>query len=167
MMGEKAELERQFKEVLGLTLDVTIDPTGYNGLATALLHNQADETDGTFPATYGFDNGWIDLDDWVYPYFHTNGTKNSALISDSKLDEMLDAQRAEFDFKKRQQMGYDIQNYLLESVNARIDYCSPITRGVGWDYVQNRWNATWFGSNFLMANVWIDQTAPTYSGRPA
>jgi len=163
----RPELERQLQEVLGVKLDVTIDPTGYNGLATALLHNAADESEGTFPATYGFDNGWIDLDDWLYPYFHTNGTKNSALISDSKLDGMLDAQRAEFDFKKRQQLGYDIQNYLLESVNARIDYCSPITRGVGWDYVQNRWNATWFGSNFLMANVWIDQTAPTYSGRPA
>jgi peptide/nickel transport system substrate-binding protein len=163
----RPELERQFKEVLGLTLDVTIDPTGYNGLATALLHNTADETDGTFPATYGFDNGWIDLDDWVYPYFHSQGTKNSFLISDSKLDDMLESQRQEFDRQKRRSIGFDIQNYLLENVNARIDYCSPITRGVAWNYVQNQWNATWYGSSFLFANVWLDQSASTYSGRPA
>jgi ABC-type transport system substrate-binding protein len=163
----RPELERQLKEALGLTLDVTIDPTGYNGLATTFLHNAADETEGTFAASFGFDNGWIDLDDWVYPYFHSDGTKNSFLLSDSKLDDMLDAQRQEFDRQKRQKLGYDIQNYLLENVCARIDYCSPITRGTGWDYVQNSWNATWFGSNFLMANVWLDQTAPSYSGRPA
>ena len=110
---------------------------------------------------------WIDLDDWVWPYFHSAGTKNSFLISDSKLDGMLDAQRGEFDRQKRQQLGYDIQNYLLENVNARIDYCSPITRGVAWDYVQNNWNATWYGSSFLYANVWLDQSAATYSGRQA
>jgi len=163
----RPELERQFKDVLGLTLDVTIDPTGYNGLAQAFLHAAADESDGTYPASFGFDNGWIDLDDWVYPYFHTGGTKNSFLLSDSKLDSMLESQRSEFDHKKRQSIGYDIQNYLLDNVCARLDYCSPITRGVAWNYVQNQWNATWYGSSFLQANVWIDQSAATYSGRPA
>ena len=163
----RPELKRQFQEVLGLTIDETIDPTGYNGLATAFLHAAADETAGTFPASFGFDNGWIDLDDWVYPYFHTGGTKNSFLISDPTLDAKLEAQRQEFDRQKRQALGYDLQDYLLESVLARLDYCSPVTRGVGWSYIKNNWNATWYGSNFLMSNVWLDQSDPTYSGRPA
>jgi peptide/nickel transport system substrate-binding protein len=163
----RPELERQLKDVLGLSLDVTVDPTGYNGLAQAFLHCAADEASGTFPASFGFDNGWIDLDDWLYPYFHTGGTKNSFLISDAQLDTKLEAQRVEFDNKKRQQLGYDLQNYLLENVNSRIDYCSPITRGVAWSYVKNQWNATWYGSTFLNANVWFDKTDPAWSGRPA
>jgi peptide/nickel transport system substrate-binding protein len=163
----RPEIVQELQAALGLNAQVDIDPTGYNGLAQAFLHDAADETSGVYPGSFGFDNGWIDLDDWVYPYFHTGGTKNSFLISDSKLDSMLDGQRAEFDHQKRQSLGYDIQNYLLDNVCARIDYVSPITRGVAWNYVQNQWNATWYGSNFLMANVWIDQTASTYSGRPA
>jgi peptide/nickel transport system substrate-binding protein len=166
---EKAmpEMKRQLQEVLGLTIEETVDPTGYNGLAQAFLHDAADETDGVFPSSWGFDNGWIDLDDWLYPYFHTGGTKNSFLLSDPALDAKLDAQRAEFDTKNRQALGYDLQNYLLESVLARLDYCSPVTRGVSWSYVKNTFEATWFGSNFLFANVWIDQGDPNYSGRPA
>jgi len=161
------ELKRQWQEVLGLSVEESVDPTGYNGLAQAFLHDAADETDGTFPGSFGFDNGWIDLDDWVYPYFHTGGTKNSFLLSDPQLDAKLDAQRAEFDRDKRQQLGYEIQNYLLDSVLARLDYCSPVTRGVSWSYVKNGFDATWFGSNFLFANVWLDHDDATYSGRPA
>ncbi len=160
------EFKREMQEVLGLTIEETVDPTGYNGLAQAFLHAAQDETDGSFPSSYGFDNGWIDLDDWVYPYFHTGGTKNSFLLSDPKLDAQLDAQRAEFDRTKRHALGIDIQNYLLESVNARLDYCSPVTRGVSWSYVKNEFTATWFGSNFLMANVWLDQNDSNWSGRP-
>ncbi|MBI5284681.1 MAG: ABC transporter substrate-binding protein [Chloroflexi bacterium] len=161
------EFKRQMQEVLGLRIEETVDPTGYNGLAQAFLHAAQDETEGSFPSSWGFDNGWIDLDDWVYPYFHTGGTKNSFLLSDAQLDAKLDAQRAEFDRKKRQALGYEIQDYLLESVCARLDYCSPVTRGVSWSYLQNDFKASWFGSNFLFANVWLDQSDPNYAGRPA
>jgi peptide/nickel transport system substrate-binding protein len=161
------EFKRQMQEVLGLKIEETVDPTGYNGLAQAFLHAAQDETEGSFPSSWGFDNGWIDLDDWLYPYFHTGGTKNSFLLSDAQLDAKLDAQRAEFDRAKRRALGIDIQKYLLESVCARLDYCSPVTRGVRWSYVQNNFQATWFGSNFLFSNVWLDQSDPNYSGRPA
>jgi ABC-type transport system substrate-binding protein len=161
------EIKRQLQEVLRLRIEETVDPTGYNGLAQAFLHAAADEAEGVYPASYGFDNGWIDLDDWVYPYFHTGGTKNSFLVSDAQLDAKLDAQRAEFDHSKRQAMGYDLQNYLLESVLARLDYCSPVTRNVGWSYMKNPFKTSWFGANFLFANVWIDPGDPNYAGRPA
>jgi len=52
-------------------------------------------------------------------------------------------------------------------VLARLDYVSPVTRYVSWGYVKNSFKATWFGSNFLFANMWLDQNDPTYSGRPA
>jgi peptide/nickel transport system substrate-binding protein len=161
------EFKREMKEILGLTIEDSVDPTGYNGLAQAFLHNAQDETEGSYATSWGYDNGWIDLDDWLYPYFHTGGTKNSFLLSDASLDAKLDAQRAEFDHAKRQQLGREIQDYLLSDVLARLDYCSPVTRGVRWSYVKNNFETTWFGSNFLFANTWLDHADPNYSGRPA
>ncbi|HLB23493.1 MAG TPA: ABC transporter substrate-binding protein [Dehalococcoidia bacterium] len=161
------ELKRQMQEVLGLTIEEEVDPTGYNAMAQAFLRNANDANEGTIPFSYGYDNGWIDLDDWVYPYFHTGGTKNSFLLSDATLDTKLEAQRAEFDAGRRREIGYEIQDYLLESVLARLDYCAPITRGLAWNYVRNSFSATWFGSNFLFANMWFDQSDASYSGRPA
>lgn len=161
------EFKREMKEVLGLTIEDSIDPTGYNGLAQAFLHNAQDEREGSYATSWGYDNGWIDLDDWLYPYFHTGGTKNSFLLSDAALDAKLDAQRSEFDHAQRQQLGREIQDYLLSDVLARLDYASPVTRGVRWSYVKNNFETTWFGSNFLFANVWMDKDDPNYAGRPA
>jgi ABC-type transport system substrate-binding protein len=161
------EFKREMQNVLGLKIEETVDPTGYNGLAQAFLHAAQDETEGSFASSWGFDNGWIDLDDWLYPYFHTGGTKNSFLLSDATLDSQLDAQRGEFDHAKRQALGLEIQGYLLDSVLARLDYCSPVTRGVAWSYVKNPFQTTWFGSNFLFANGWLDRSDPNFSGRPA
>jgi ABC-type transport system substrate-binding protein len=161
------EFVRQMQEVFGLTVQSETDPTGYTSLAQCLLRNAADATDGTCAFTWGFDNGWIDLDDWVYPYFRTGGTKNSMLVSDPDLDAMIDKQRAEFEYEQRRQVGIDIQNYLLDKVLARLDYSAPVNRFVGWNYVKNEVIATWFGSNFLYANTWLDQSDPSYSGRPA
>jgi peptide/nickel transport system substrate-binding protein len=161
------ELKRQLQEVLGVKIEDTLDPTGYNGLAERFLRNAQDSKDGTIESSFGYDNGWIDVDDWLYPYFHTGGTKNSFLLSDATLDAKLDAQRAEFDLKARQKLGIELQDYLLESVLARLDFCSPVTRGVDWSYVKNSYQATWFGSSFLYANVWMDQNDPSYAGRPA
>src|SRR3990170_1420096 len=55
-------------------------------------------------ATWGFDNGWIDRDDWVYPYYHTGGPKNSFGVSDPDLDALLEAQRREVDEDKRRDL---------------------------------------------------------------
>jgi ABC-type transport system substrate-binding protein len=161
------EFKRQLQATLGLAVSDTIDPTGYTSLAQAFLQNTSDANQGTAPFTWGFDNGWIDLDDWLYPYFHTGGTKNSFLLSDPDLDRMLDAQRAEFDQAKRRQIGLDTQHYLLENVVARLDYCAPVSRVVDWSYVKNEVFSTWDGSNFLYANTWLDQADPTFGGRPA
>src|SRR5438105_9250157 len=161
------EFKRQLQETLGLNVEETVDPTGYTSLAQALLQDTSDASQGTTPFTWGYDNGWIDLDDWLYPYFHTGGTKNSFLLSDPDLDKMIESQRAEFDQSKRRQIGLDTQHYLLNNVLARLDYSAPVTRFADWTYVKNEVFATWFGSNFLYANTWLDQSDPTYSGRPA
>jgi ABC-type transport system substrate-binding protein len=161
------EMKRQLREVFNVDGKDEVDPTGYTKLGQCFLNNARDGSEGTCMMSWGFDNGWIDLDDWVYPYFHTGGTKNSSLLSDSKLDEMLDKQRGEFDYEKRHQIGLDIQNYLLDSVWARIDYVAPVGRSLSWNYVRNDFTATWFGHNYFYANVWLDQSDAGWSGRPS
>ncbi|MBI1885769.1 MAG: hypothetical protein HYS09_05590 [Chloroflexi bacterium] len=127
--------------------------------------------------TWGFDNGWIDLDDWVYPYFHSTGSKNSFRVKDPELDDLLDAQRAEFNLEKRQQLGYRIQRYILgvdkfgnfidkPGILARVDYASLITADLSWPYYKNRTTWPWFGNNHWLANVWLDKSDPTFQGRP-
>ena len=131
-------------------------------------------------ATWGFDNGWIDLDDWVFPYFHTGGPKNSFGLSDPDLDALLDAQRAEFDEDARREIGYQIQRILLgvkpdgsgplelkpdTAAFARLDYATLITLSVSWPYHKNNYTWPWFGNNHWIANQWLDQNDPTFEGR--
>ncbi|KKK59568.1 hypothetical protein LCGC14_3033090, partial [marine sediment metagenome] len=128
-------------------------------------------------ATWGFDNGWIDLDDWVYPYFHTGGSKNSFGVSDPELDALLDAQRREFDEDTRREIGYQIQRYLLgvdpdgsgrplelkpdTAAFARLDYATLVSAAVSWPYFKNRTTFPWFGNSHWSANVWLDRDDPS------
>ena len=45
-----------------------LDPTGYTKMAQDALQKRL-----VFSLNY--DNGWNELDDWVYPYFHSQGYK--------------------------------------------------------------------------------------------
>ncbi len=131
-------------------------------------------------ATWGFDNGWIDLDDWVFPYFKTGGPKNSFGLSDPVLDPMLDAQRAEFDEEKRREIGFQIQRYLLgmkpdgsgpleltpdTAAFSRLDYATLVSAAVSWPYYKNRYTFPWFGNNHWLANAWLDENDPSFGGR--
>jgi peptide/nickel transport system substrate-binding protein len=154
------QVEREVNEVLGLELKSHMDPTGYTEIVQCLLEKRPECLFGM-----AFDNGWIDLDDWLYPYFHSTGPKNSFNLSDPELDHMLDAQRAEFDLEKRQQLGYQIQHYLLDKVLARLDWVSQIARSTGWNYGRNVRSMIWFGNMFHLANYWLDSSDPAFQGR--
>src|SRR5439155_836646 len=103
-----------WKQFMNKNLGISVDKLrtlsqAYSRIAEAL----ADDSCDLASMYWGFDNGWIDLDDWVYPYFHSTGSKNSFRLKDPDLDKLLDAQRREFDIEKRRQLGYQIQRYLL------------------------------------------------------
>ncbi|MGB6837183.1 MAG: ABC transporter substrate-binding protein [Dehalococcoidia bacterium] len=157
---------RMLKEVLGVDVETEVDPTGYTTLAACTLRNIQGAASGTCESVWGYDNGWIDLDDWLYPYFRTGGAKNSYRLSDPKVDELLDAQRIEFDYEKRRQIGLELQHYLLDEVNADLKYGNQNEQDMYWNYVRNPWIWNWYGSSYLFANTWIDQNAPSYAGRP-
>jgi hypothetical protein len=157
------------KANLGITGDIHYQTVPYSRIAEGLVNPAADL--GAF--TWGYDNGWIDLDDWVYPYFISNGPKNSFKVTDPDLDTMLTAQRREFDNTKRKSIGYDIQRYLLgitkkdaPAANARIDYACPATGyAISWPYVKNNTNWPWFGNQYWVSEIWFDKSDPSYQGR--
>jgi ABC-type transport system substrate-binding protein len=157
------------KKNLGITQEIKYLKVPYQRIAEGLVKEEPDQA----AMTWGFDNGWIDLDDWVYPYFKTDGPKNSFKISDPALDQMLDAQRREFDVDARRQIGYDIQRYLLgvtdpaaKAAHSRLDYATPGGGSISWPYLKNRLSYPWFGNSYWTASVWIDKNDASFSGRP-
>ena len=75
-------IETTLKKNLGVDQDINFQTVPYSRIAEGLLKDECDV--GGF--TWGFDNGWIDLDDWFYPYYKTGGPKNSFRVSDPDLD---------------------------------------------------------------------------------
>jgi peptide/nickel transport system substrate-binding protein len=158
MLGAKVQTEM---------VQTEMDPTGYTTLAQCMVHNTQGTATGTCEFVWGFDNGLIDLDDWLYPYFHSRGSKNSFGLSDPRIDDLIEAQRVELDDEKRYQLGLDIQHYLMDQVNCRIEYVNQLVHNLNWSYVKNPFQSTWYGMTYMFANTWLDQNAPSYSGRPA
>jgi ABC-type transport system substrate-binding protein len=157
------------KQNLGIDQDISHQEVPYQRIAEGWL-KECDQA----AMTWGFDNGWIDLDDWVYPYFHTDGPKNSFKVSDPKLDVLLEGQRREFDIDKRKALGYEIQRYLLGvtdpqaiAAHVRLEYATPSGGGISWPYYKNRTSWPWFGNTFWIANAWLDKNDPSYQGRPS
>ena len=156
------------KRNLGITSDIKFQKVPYSRIAEGLVSPEADT--GAF--TWGYDNGWIDLDDWVYPYFKTGGPKNSFKVSDPALDKLLDDSRAEFDNDKRTQIGYPIQRYILgvtdpnaPAAHARIDYACPGGGSIRWPYAKNDSSWPWFGNQYWAAEGWFDHSDPSYADR--
>jgi peptide/nickel transport system substrate-binding protein len=154
------QFQGMLRDVLGLETEGDMDPTGYTKLAQGLLEKR-------LVFAFGFDNGWNDLDDWLYPYYHANGIKNSFNLSDPKLDSMLEAERAEMDEDARRQKGLEIQNYLLDNTLAIIYYVASTNPAVEWTYLKNYVRAAWYGFVFTRANIWLNHDDPNFQGRPA
>jgi peptide/nickel transport system substrate-binding protein len=153
------QFERGLKEALDFDVKGRLDPTGYTEITQGLLQKR-------LAMTFGYDNGWLEPDDYLYPYFHSTGPKNSFNLSDPTLDGMLGGQREEFDRERRIELVHDIQRYLLNNVVARLDWVSEIERGTRWPYSKNQQYNPWFGDNFLKADLWLDSNDPAYQGRP-
>ena len=113
------------------------------------------------PFTFGFEDGGVDLDDWLYPQFRSGAAdEHLPRCRTRTLDAMLDKQRAEFDADARRKLGLDIQDYLLANVNARLEYLAPVERRLTWGYVRNSHMPIWYGSNEHLADTWLDTSHP-------
>lgn len=150
--------QQMAREALGLELRTELDPTGFVGQAQGFAER-------SIQMSLEFENGWADLDDWTYAFYHTEGSRNSALFSDPDLDAMLEDQRAEFDPEARRQKGLDIQRYILDHGLSVIHWVSPISAGVRWPYLRNVVDTPSFGNNFHYADIWLDSEDSSFQGR--
>lgn len=119
---------------------------------------------GSAPWIVGPDTGWLDLDDWVYPYFHSNGQGNSFALRDEDLDELIELQRHEFDAEERRSLGRDIQRRLLE-VNAGVNLVSERVVAVSWPYVRDFPLDITDGYQDRFAQCWVDTEHESYRPR--
>jgi peptide/nickel transport system substrate-binding protein len=160
------EMQQRLQENLGAEVTTRIDETGYTNLAQCLLLYQQGE-DGGCPFTWGFDNGWIHWYDWLFPYFHSDGAKNSFLASDPEFDRMLEDASATFDYDEAREKVLEMQRYLLNADNdliafAQLPYVNQLSRQLYWSYVKNAQPFSWFGHRDQVANLWLDSNDPNF-----
>jgi len=160
-------IQRQLQDALGVRVVGGTDPSGYSLIASALDRNLDGAADGVVPFTFGFEEGGVDLDDWLYAQFHSGGALNTYRLQDATLDAMLERQRLEFDTEERRRQGIAIQDYLVAHVNARLDYLAPVSRRLTWGYVRNSHLAPEYGSAYKLADTWLDTSHAAWDERPA
>jgi len=140
-----------------LNIEVTVAAMPLADLARAA-------TAGTAPWLVAPDTGWLDLDDWVYPYFHSSGTRNTFAIRHTLMDELLDKQRVEFNTDARRQLGFEIQRLLLQ-INPGVNIASERIVALSWPYVRDFPMDITDGYQDRFARSWIDTADPSYRPR--
>ena len=154
-LGMGSLIKAQIKKNLDLNVSVNALPIG-----TVVQRLR----DGKAPWAVGQDSGWLDLDDWVYPYFHSDGPKNSFPLRDANMDSMISAQRQELDETKRREIGYAIQRKLL-NLNAGVNLVSERVVTLAWPYVKSFPVDIGSGYQNRFADAWLDRNDPTFRGR--
>lgn len=160
-------LTAQLRETLGANAVPFVDTTGVALISAQLARNAAAASEGVVSFTFGLEDAGPDLDDAVYSVFRSGQPRNTFRLQDPTLDALLDRSRAEFDNEARRKIGHDIQDYLLANVNARLECCAPISRRLSWGYVRSLHLPVCQGSNYTLADAWLDGTHPAYRDRPA
>lgn len=154
-LGMGSLIRKQLKQ--NLNIDVTVYPVPAAELGQRLLTLNA-------PWAAGPDDGWVDLDDWVYPYFHSEGTKNTFPLRDKDMDALIAAQRVELNEEKRRGIGYEIQRKLL-ALNVGVNFVSERVVALAWPYVRGLPLDAADGYQHRLADCWLDQGDPSFRGR--
>jgi ABC-type transport system substrate-binding protein len=161
------QVVRELEQNLGAEVQADIDRTGYTEIISCLSRAMAGSPAEGCVFTWSFDNGSTDLDDWLYQYFDTKGGLNSFGLSDTLLDQWLEEQREEFDYEKRREIGFKIQERLDLEILPGYRYFNDTGRSLARPYVKNGRDWPWFGVAYWFANVWLDSTHPDFQGRPS
>ena len=104
------------------------------------------------------------MDQWIYPWWHSNGGLNYNSVSDPTLDGLLDAQRAETDPLAQRELWRQVWDRVHDQVYD-VWWPEAHIRGAQHNYVMNmRWHGL-MGSYRCYASdqaraVWLDDGAP-------
>ncbi len=148
-------VRRHLLEATGIAVGVTPVPIG--DLVGRILKNEAGWAAGP-------DTGWIDLDDWLHPYFHSAGTKNTFALRDTELDALIDGQRTEFDEGKRRELGFQAQRKIMTAA-AGVNFVSERVVSLAYPYVKAFPHDAVDGYQDRFADTWLDRDDPTFRGR--
>lgn len=162
-------VEAAAEQNLGLGTVMKEQITGALGINVKVVPMQIGDLikwmfEGNAPWVAGPDTGWIDLDDWVYPYFHSAGTANSFPIRDPDLNQLIENQRGELNEENRQQIGYEIQRRIM-ALHAGENFVSEKLIALTWPYVKGFPMDTQDGYQHRFADTWIDRNDPSFRGR--
>ena len=150
-----ARIEEQVESSLGI--QVRVYPLSASDLVERMFSGQA-------PWMAGPDAGWIDLDDWLYPFFHSAGAQNTFALRDEELDAQIERQRTQFDPEARRSLGLEIQRRLLE-LNPAVNFVSERAIALSWPYVRDFPLDILPGFEYRMARTWIDTEDPEFLAR--
>ena len=154
-IGMGTTIRDQLQETLDLNVKVFPIPIGE--LASRVFSQNG-------PWAAAPDIGWVDLDDWLYPYFHSSGTNNSFALKDGAMDALIEAQRIELNEARRREIGFEIQRKLL-ALNAGINLVSETVVGINWPYVKGFPFDAADGYQHRLADCRLDPADPTFKGR--
>ena len=154
-VGIGSLMRDQLRSTIGLV--VTVYPIAISEFVSRLFSADA-------PWAAGPDTGSIDLDDWVYPYFHSAGVKNTMAVRNADMDALIASQRAQFDVEQRQATGFEIQRQLLEQA-AAVNFVSEELVALTWPYVKDFPLDANDGYQHRFANTSIDREHPSIRGR--
>jgi ABC-type transport system substrate-binding protein len=150
-------IARHVHEALGIPVAIEILPI--EDLVGRLLDPQQ-----TLPWVAGPDSGWLDLDDWLYPYFHSAGAQNSFALRNEDLDALILGQRAEFNSDTRRNLGLEIQRQLLQ-INVGVNLVSERVVALSQPYVRAFPLDIMDGYQDRFADCWVDVDDPAYTKR--
>jgi ABC-type transport system substrate-binding protein len=154
-VGIGSLMREQLRSTIGLV--VTVYPIAISEFVSRLFSGEA-------PWAAGPDTGSVDLDDWVYPYFHSAGVKNTMAVRNPDMDALIASQRTLFDVEQRQAAGYEIQRQLLEQA-AAVNFVSEELVALTWPYVKDFPLDATDGYQDRFANTSIDTEHPSIRGR--
>lgn len=154
-LGLGRMMAAQIGEALGIT--VHVNAMNIDDLVRAMIQQQA-------PWVAGPDTGRLDLDDWVYPYYHSAGTNNSFPVRDAELDGLIERQRVELQEDARRDLGYEIQRRIL-NLHAGENFVSERVIALAWPYVRGFPLDTQDGYQSRFADTWIDRSDASFRGR--
>jgi ABC-type transport system substrate-binding protein len=154
-VGIGSLMRDQLQEALGLK--VTVYPISILEFVNRLFQGEA-------PWAAGPDTGSVDLDDWLHPYFHSSGAKNSMAVRDADLDALIDAQRTQFDADERRETGLAVQRLLLDQA-AAVNFVSERLVALTWPYVRDFPLDASDGYQHRFSDTRIDTAHESFRGR--
>lgn len=123
-------------------------------------------SDRNFDDTIGFLWGpaGYSMDQWIYPFYHSEGGTNYGSINDPELDSLLAAQRSEPDEAAKTELWRSVWDRIHDQV-YQAWFPEPLVRQAWHNYVMNYRYHGLMGSYVCYASdqarsIWLDDGAP-------